>query len=348
MSPNARKNAIYSVVLLILVVAVYLYRQNNQPAAEAVENRQVIEGKTMGTTYRVIYLDKEGRNFKPQIDSVLVVFNQSLSTYIPDSEISQFNKGTMFKFELPFFPEVLKTSREVYDATGGAFNPTVGPLVNAWGFGPDGPNLKDSIDVAELVKRVNFDSVFFDNTSVCKLMEGIYLDFSAIAKGYGVDVVATLLEKRGIQNFLIEIGGELVASGLNERGEIWKVGIFDPEGADAGERLEAIAMLKDRAIATSGNYRNFYIKDSVKYAHTISPFTGYPVEHSLLSASVFAPDCMRADAYATAFMVLGLEKSQEILAAHPELDAYLIYSDEQGQLQSFTTEGMKSYISKAQ
>jgi FAD:protein FMN transferase len=330
------KSRIYPLVLVLIIFVVYKYRES------VTEKKIVFQGKTMGTTYTIKYLDKEGRNFQSSIDSLLVVFNQSLSTYIPDSEISRFNNNSEHTFELPFFYPVLRSSKEIYEVTGGAFDPTVMPLVNAWGFGPSKNKLPDSATVISLLQLVNFDSIVFDETTVRKVMPGMMLDFSAIAKGYGVDVVADFIAFKGVNNLMVEIGGEVVCRGVNEKGESWSIGIDKPNSESTN--FQAVVKLENKALATSGNYRNFYIKDGKKYAHTLSPVTGFPVEHSLLSASVFSKDCMTADAYATAFMVLGVEKSREILSANPELDAFLVYTDENGEYKTYATEGIRRFI----
>lgn len=342
MQEARRKNIIYSIILLGSIAAVWLYRNylSPQPAPEKV----AITGTTMGTTYSIKYLNDQGLNLKSSIDSLLEVYNQSLSTYIPNSEISQFNNNTLIKFELPYFYPVLEASKEVFKKTGGAFDPTVMPLVNAWGFGPEDRAIPDSNRVDSLRALVSFDSLFYDSISICKLKEGVQLDFSAIAKGNAVDVVTDFLREKGLQDMFVEIGGEIAAYGNNETGSPWAVYIEKPK-ADTLQAMITVR-LDNKAIATSGNYRNFYISDGQKYAHTISPFTGYPVEHSLLSASVFADNCTTADAYATAFMVLGLEAAQKVLAENPEIEGYLIYSDQDGTLKSYVTEGIESDIVK--
>jgi len=179
---------------------------------------------------------------------------------------------------------------------------------------------------------------------VKKSMPGISLDFSAIAKGYGVDVVGELLESKGIDNFLVDIGGEIAVKGLSDRGTPWTTGIEDPSVEVFNRKIKAVIEVTDKGIATSGNYRNFYVKDGKKYAHTISPYTGYPVDHSMLSATVIASDCMTADAYATAFMVLGIEEAIPIINNHPEMDAYFIFSDNDGTIKTFMTDGFKSIL----
>ena len=349
MRTNANKNIIYSIILLLLVAIVYLYRQNQQkPAEEIVEKvigKVTLSGNTMGTTYNITYLDPSERDFKTSIDSLLEVFNQSLSTYIPDSELSRFNQSDTLYFKLPYFLPVLQSSKTVYEITGGAFDPTVGPLVNLWGFGPSGPQLKDSVNIASMLGLVGFDKIFFDSASVRKSKPGMYLDFSAIAKGYGVDVVAEFLQGKGIENLLVEIGGELVARGVNEKGELWKVGINRPEELGRADDLYSIVALNNRGMATSGNYRNYYEAGGIKISHTINPATGKPVNHGLLSATVLADDCMTADAYATAMMVMGTDKAIELQKNQSLFEIFLIYSDSTGQLKSYASEGIKPFLS---
>ncbi|UJP66217.1 FAD:protein FMN transferase [Mongoliitalea daihaiensis] len=351
MNNNAQKNIIYSIILLLLVVIVYLYRQNKEGSEDLVASttdavgRMVIVGQTMGTNYRVVYLDPEGRNLKSAVDSLLIVFNQSLSTYISDSEISRFNQSDSLVFELPFFLPVLQSSKEVFEMTEGAFDPTVGPVVNLWGFGPGGPQLKDSVNITSILPKIGFEKITFDQQQARKLVSGMYLDFSAIAKGYGVDVVADYLESKGIDNFLVEIGGELVARGLNDKGELWKVGINNPEEMGSPNDLYSVVALENKGMATSGNYRNYYEVDGLKISHTIDPKTGRPVRHGLLSATVLADDCMTADAIATAMMVMGTEKAIALQESLKSFEIFLIFNDESGELTSFASEGLKPYLS---
>jgi thiamine biosynthesis lipoprotein len=348
MQSNASKNIIYSIVLLLLVAIVYLYRQNQQQPEVKVEEvgsgKVTFSGNTMGTSYRIVYLDPNERDFKKEIDSLLAVFNNSLSTYIEDSEISRFNRQDTLQFESAYFYPILKSSDKVYNETQGAFDPTVGPLVNLWGFGPGGPQLKDSVNIEKMLPLVNFKAVSYDSLEVRK-KEGMYLDFSAIAKGYGVDVIADFLSSQGIEDMLVEIGGELVAKGVNDKGELWKVGINRPEELGRADQLVSIIALDNKALATSGNYRNFYEADGMKISHTIDPATGRPVKHGLLSATVIANDCMAADAYATAMMVMGTEKSVAFQKSLNDIEIFLIYNNEDGELDFYASEGIKPYLS---
>jgi thiamine biosynthesis lipoprotein len=340
-----KKNLLYSLLLLAVMFVVYKCRQENSTQTAQIPQLS-IEGSTMGTIYHIKYIDTLNRDMKAGVDSLLVAFNQSLSTYIPESEISSFNTNNQVKYQSTFFYPVLQKSKEVYENTGGAFDPTIMPLVNAWGFGPGKNRNPDSSTVAGLVKLVGFKNIAFNSQEVRKLKEGIQLDMSAIAKGYGVDVVAQYLNQHNIDNYMVEIGGEVICKGTNKAGQIWKIGIDNPD-MDKGENpVQAIVRLENRALATSGNYRNFYEKDDRKYSHTLSPTTGYPVEHGLLSASVFANDCMTADAYATAFMVMGTEKAIE-LSNKLDIDVFLIYNDEQGQIKTYTSESIKKHFETA-
>lgn len=335
---NRVKNALYSIALVILVFVVWKYRQSNSV------NEIKIEGKTMGTAYHITYYDKESRNFNAQIDSLLIVFNQSLSTYIKGSEISDFNEGNSLRFNSPFFLPVLEKSKEVEALSKGAFDPTVMPLVNAWGFGP-GKKLKpDSSKIDSIMEFVGFEKIQFNRDSIWKNDVRVQLDFSAIAKGYGVDVVADYLKSMGVTDWFIEIGGEISAFGKNQKlDKTWEASILDPASTYESLINKAYVKLENKAMATSGNYFNFYEENGKKYSHTINPSSGYTIQHELLSASVFANDCMTADAWATAFMVMGKDEAIKKLEQIGELDALLIYSTKNG-IETFVTEGIKPMV----
>ncbi len=341
---NRYKNILYTVVLLLAMFVVYKYRQSNSD----VDNTTMIHfsGKTMGPIqYNVKYFDAAGRNFQQEVDSILAVFNQSLNTYIPSSEISQFNRDTIFKFNLPYFANAVSKSREIYDLTDGAFDPSIGPLINTWGFGYQTEINKDSTVIDSLKQFAGFKKIFYDNEAIRKTDWRVQLDFSASAKGYGVDIVIDLLKSKGVENAFVEIGGEVSALGINlSSQQPWKVGVLDPNSDEINPFLIATVSISDKGMATSGNYFNYHIIDGVKYGHTISPYTGYPIQHSLLSASVVAYDCHTADALATAFLVFGLDRTREFLKEHPEYDAYLIYSDDQGGFQTFATPGIEPFV----
>ncbi|MEN7548479.1 FAD:protein FMN transferase [Rapidithrix thailandica] len=338
---NHKKNILYSIILISLIFLVYQFRKKDKISFEEVH----ISGETMGTVpYNVKYLHPEALSFDKEIDSLLKQFNQSLSTYIPSSEISEFNQGTSIRFRSPFFYPVLKASEQIYEATGGAFDPTIMPLVQAWGFGPQKAVSLDSAQIDSVLQYIGFHKISFDQDSLWKTNPNVQLDFSAIAKGYAVDLIAQYLESKAIHNFMVEVGGELVTKGHNIQKKTWLIGIKNPNYLEeGGKELTAKVQLDNRAMATSGNYLNYYIKDGKKYVHTIDPKSGYPLEQNLLSATVFARDCMTADAFATAFMVLGTEKSKELLNSREDLEGFLIY-DEAGKLNVYHSKGLDSLL----
>ncbi|MFT4833487.1 MAG: thiamine biosynthesis lipoprotein [Marinoscillum sp.] len=303
-----------------------------------------LTGTTMGSiVYNVKYIGESPIKHQEAIDSILVAFNQSLSTYIPASEISQLNQTGILKYPSGMFLEVLEKSQMVFDQSKRAFDPTVGPLVNAWGFGPNKILfVPDSAKIDSLLSQTGFSKVVFSN-EVIRIDSGMYLDFSAIAKGYAVDLVARFLSSRGYLDYMVEIGGEVRATGLNQDGDIWKLGIEDPTVEQNQQQLLAIVQLNGLSMATSGNYRNYYKVGERIIAHTIDPRTGHNTQHNLLSASVFAKDCMTADAFATAFMVLGLENSKQLLE-DSDMEAFLIFSKEDGSIASYVTEGIQPMV----
>ena len=219
-------------------------------------------------------------------------------------------------------------------------------MVNAWGFGFKNGDFPDSLQIDNLRTLIGYNRVQLIDGRIEKEDERLLLNCSAIAKGYAVDVIAQLLNRNGVKNYLVDIGGEIVAKGRNSRDGLWRIGVNKPveDSLSVNQEIQTVLQLTDRAMATSGNYRNFYYKDGKKYAHTIDPRTGYPVEHNLLSATVIAADCMTADALATAFMVMGLDGAKAYIKQHPEIDVYLIYSDEEGNYQMFYSDGMWNYI----
>ncbi len=337
MNPYVRSR----ILPLIFVIALFiiLFARRGGSTMETL----YLEGRTMGPIeYHVKYLSSTGIVYQAQVDSLLQAFNQSLSTYIPGSEISRFNKADSLAFESPFMHPVLVASRRVHELTEGAFDPTVGPLVNAWGFGPGKRPTADTAKVDSLKEFVGYHRIKFTDSYVVKDAAGVYLDFSAVAKGFAVDLVADFLAAKGINDFMVEIGGEVVCRGNNEKGELWLIGVNNPD-VSAGD-IAATVHLENRAMATSGNYRNFYEIDGRKYVHTIDPVSGRPVQHSLLSASVFAADCMTADALATACMVMGLEKSVALFEQHAELDAIFLYHGADGKLYTYATSGIRKQI----
>ncbi len=338
-------------ILMLAVALLGMACNQPQKQREEKEQKQKIEheyvkvsGSAFGTVYNITYESKGGKLLKNEIDSVLSVFDNSLSTYKKNSLISRINKGEKVKTDR-FFTTVFDKAMTLSRETSGAFDVTIAPVVNAWGFGFTNKSDINPKLITGLLEYVGYDKVKHIDGYVKKDNPNVMFDFNAIAKGFGVDVVGDYLKELGIKNFLVEIGGEIVARGKNASGKNWSVGIDKPvDNAHPGEELQAIVRFSDRALATSGNYRRFYVRDGVKYAHTIDPKSGYPVQHSLLSATVVADDCITADGYATAFMVMGLEKTKNFLKKHPELDVFLVFSDSQGRYQTWQTEGMRTIL----
>lgn len=337
---NRKKNAIYSLILFIAIVGVWLYRKK-----ENVEPIKV-EGKTMGTTYHITYFDEKKRNFKSSIDSLLVVVNKSINNYDTLSEISLFNRSERgIAITLPYFFPPLAKAREVFEASDGAFDPTVLPLVNAWGFGAGKQINPDSAQVDSIKAYVGFDKVKYTKDSVTKSEPNVQLDFGGIGQGYGADVIADFLRSKNVTNMLVELGGEGMAVGKNlTTGKPWQIGILDPNSTYENQFFKAYVSLTDKSFTTSGNYFNYHEIDGKKYSHTIDPETGFPARRAILSASIFTTDCITADAWGTAMMAMGHEKAIAILKNHPELDVLLIYTNAEGKMETFITPGLEPLI----
>ena len=309
--------------------------------------KNTISGPALGTSYNISYLAHEELDYQKEIDSVFKVVNQSLSTYIPTSDITKVNRGDNTLQVDHMFKEVFTLSKQVYQHTKGYFDPTVGALVNAWGFGPEPQIIMDSTQVDSVLQYVGFNKVALSNTNtVLKENPNIYFDFNAIAKGYAIDRLALMLENKGITAYLVEVGGEVVAKGKNEiKNSSWSIGVDDPQ-LTSGRAIKLILDLDNKAMASSGNYRKFRI-DSItgnKYVHTIDPKTGYTKNANVLAATVIAANCATADAYATAFMAMDLADSKALLAHAANLDAYIIYLDADGETKEFMTPGFKSLV----
>lgn len=317
-----------------------------------------LEGKTMGTYYRVTYADSLHRNLQELIDVRLAEVNQEVSTYIDSSLISRFNQASgrwaVARNHRHFVANFL-ASQAIFSATQGAFDPTVMPLVNYWGFGYTPKRAVEAVDsmrIDSLMQFVGFRRLEYQETAdsliIRKPHPGTQLDFSAIAKGYGVDEIGRLLESQGVVNYLVDIGGEVLARGHSPRGDAWQIGINQPKAEAALDDIQTAVPLQNRALATSGNYRNFYEVDGVRYSHTINPFTGFPQRNTLLSASVFAKDCMTADAYATACMVMGVEGALALTESLPDIEGYFIYSMPNGEMAVRYTHGLDSLFAPIQ
>lgn len=310
---------------------------------------KLFQGEALGTTYMVKYFSDKDLNFEKAMDSIIDEINTSMSTYSTKSDISKINRGDTTVVVDDHFATVFRASGKIYNESNGFFDPTVGILVNAYGFGPE-DRLKelDSVRIDSLIKLVGFHKLKLNaNNTIIKTHPSIYLDFNAIAKGYAIDVIGNYLESENVKNYLIELGGELRARGNNlENSSEWIVGIDDPMQEAGNRELYAKLKLENSAMATSGNYRKYRI-DSLtgqRFVHTINPLTGKAEKSNLLSTSVLAENCMLADGYATAFMAMGLERSKEMLKTLKGVEVYLIYSNENGEMGVFTTPGFQEQL----
>lgn len=327
------------------------------PKKPATTDYLTVEGQAQGTYYRITYADSLQRNFKQDFETFFDQLNQEVSTYEENSLISNFNRSLADTFRLPaspgYFIANLEKSREVFRTSKGAFDPTVMPLVAYWGFGPKPRQIStvDSATVDSLLQYVGMEKLHWSRQPdgsilVQKSRPGIQLDFNAIAQGYAVDQIGRMLEAKGIIHYLADIGGEVRAKGKNPRGQAWTIGINAPREDGRTDEILAVVPLENRALATSGNYRKFYEVNGIKFSHTIQPKTGFPERNALLSASVFAPDAMSADAYATACMVLGPEKALELVRQRPELEAYLVIGTQDGKMEVRYSDGLKTLFEK--
>jgi len=301
-------------------------------------------GSVFNTLYHIKY--QSDRLLTDKIDQELRDFNLSLNPFNPNSVIARVNNNQPVEAD-SFFITVFTKAREVSERTGGVFDITCAPLINLWGFGFSKMDSVQPHMVDSLLEFVGYEKVWLEGNQVRKADPRVMLNCSAIAKGYASDVIAHLLEREGVTNYMVEIGGEIVARGVNPNGHCWRLGINKPVDDQTGvtnEIKEIIRFCSKAGLATSGDYRNYYIKDGKKYAHTIDPRTGYPASQNILSATVIAPDCMTADAYATAFMAMGIDKACEVAATIPGIEYYFIYGDEDGEVQVRASEGMEVYF----
>ena len=323
--------------LAILIVGTILIirQQHSMPY-------QQCSGVIFGTTYHVTYqydedLEAEVVDKLKEVDAALSMFNER-------STISKINNNQAVEPDKMFL-DVFQLAQQVSKDTHGAFDITVAPLVNLWGFGFKHTQEPTKHAIDSLRQFVGYQKVSYDGKTIQKQDPRIMLDCSAIAKGYGTDVVARLMDEKGVKNYLVEIGGEVVTRGISEKRVPWKIGVTKPtdDSLHIGNELQTVLNVTDKAMATSGNYRNFYYKGGRKYAHTINPKTGRPVQHNILSATVLCNLCAKADAYATAFMVMGLDKAREVLERNPDLMVYFIY-DDKGQNKVWYSPSMKDKI----
>lgn len=311
--------------------------------ASCTKTYQYDQGFVFGTQYHIIY--NNDNNLKDSIEKELTKVNSSLSSFDKNSVISKVNRNEEAILD-EMFMKVFNKSMEISNITKGAFDITVAPLVNAYGFGYG--KKKEKVNVDSILPFIGYKKISLQDGKIVKENPQIELIASAIAKGFGVDVVAEYLEKKGVKDYMVEIGGEIRLKGKSSKNRKWKIGIDKPvdDVTASNRKLQEIISMDKGAMATSGNYRNFYYKDGKKYSHTIDPRTGYPVEHTILSASVIANNCMEADAYATSFMVLGLEGSKAVIEQNKNLEAYLIYSDKDGKYKVWMSKGIKELIER--
>ena len=329
-----------SAFLLFLIVGTFIIVRQQRLAPY-----QKDTGFIFGTVYNIIYQNDD--NLKQDIEAELKRVDFSLSPFNKQSIISKINRNENVKTD-KMFTDVFILAQSISKETDGAFDITVAPLVNAWGFGFKNGTKPTPHAIDSLKQIVGYEKISLTNETVRKKDSRMMLDCSAIAKGYACDVIASFLRKKGIENFMVEIGGEIVTRGINSERLPWKIGVTKPvdDTLDTKQELQTVLNVTNKAMATSGNYRNFYYKNGKKYAHTIDPKTGLPVQHNILSATVLADNCATADAYATAFMVMGLDKAKTVLEKHPELMVYFIYSDEKGNNAVWYSPSLREKIAK--
>lgn len=324
-------------LLFLIAVAFSIAACNVSPKVPQLVN---IRGVVFGTYYSISYYEEGGIVYQEEIDSLFNVFNESMSYYVPHALISRVNNNETQEVD-EFFRVVYQRSVEIYEASAGAFDPTVSPLVNAWGFGFMKREEMSQKKIDSLQQLTGLDRTRLEGNLIIKDDPRIQFDFNAIAKGYAADVVGKFLETKGITAYLVEIGGDLVAKGLKPNGDKWRIGLEKPATKfDDPQDWDFYVELRDQAVATSGNYRRYYEQDGQRFSHTIDPFTGYPVTHNLLSVSVFAKDGITSDAYATVFMVMGFEKAKAFVESHPEMDAFFIYSTGAEEYGTYATSGL--------
>lgn len=336
---NKKKKLIWQIPFLIILIVGTVIILKKQPPF------RTNEGMVFGTIYKITYQYQD--DLHNEIKNALKEVDNALSPYNPHSIITKINHNEDTTIN-EHFSHVFQLAQEISKKTEGAFDITVAPLVNAWGFGFKHSISIDSTAIDSLLQIVGHDKIQLKDNKIIKQDDRTMLDCSSIAKGYGVDIVAQLLNQKGVQNYMVDIGGEVVLKGRNPRMKTWRIGINKPieDSLSVNQELQTILEISNIGMATSGNYRKFYYKDGKRYAHTIDPRLGYPIQHNILSATVIAADCTTADAYATAFMVMGLEKAQAFCANHPELNAYFICDGEGESYEIHYTPGLEKHIIK--
>lgn len=339
-------------IYLFFVICVWIGCDTR--TANETNNYHYLEGLAQGTTFHITYKDSLNRSFDNEIDSILTLIDQSLSIYIDTSVISLFNLADSVHDINEHLLNVFLRAREIHKETKGYFDPTIKPMTDYWGFGSYKENSQavDSSHVDSLMQFIGMNQFKIvsgdqENTyTLSKSKKGAQLDFNGIAQGYTVDIIAEFLNSNEIYNYLVEIGGEVRVLGRNKQGKEWKIGIDKPVSDKQGTReLQALISFNNKSIATSGNYRKQKVRNGMKYSHTISAKTGYPIQHHILSATVVASDCITADAFATAFMAMGHEKAITYLEKEGcTIDGYLIYQDSDGKIVTYRSKGLKEKI----
>lgn len=328
-----------AIAVLLMACGGGTEKQNNP------EKYFTIQGFAEGTYYRITYYDDERRNFQPEVEALLQRFERSLSVYDSTSIISRVNHNEDIEVD-DYFITMFNRAVEINQQTDGAFDISGEPLFLAWGFSRKHQIPMDSRKVDSLLQYVGMDKIKLDGRRVVKNNPNIVINGNAIAKGYSSDIVAEFLDSKGSNAYLVDIGGEMRLKGKNPAGGDWRIGIDRPNDGnfEPGVNVQVILKVTNKGLATSGNYRRFYTDESGrKIAHTIDPRTGYPVNHNLLSCTVIADDCITADAFATAFMVVGLDSAKVLIEKYPELEGYFIY-DDNGEYKVYYTAGMEQCI----
>lgn len=337
------RKKIYSLITLLAIgLIIFFIFSKNKQEKQYIHN----EGRIFGTYYHITYQHPQQIDLQKKIEERLHEFENSLSIFNKQSIISRVNQNDTSVVTDSYFEKMFQVAQKISKETNGAFDITVSPLVNAWGFGISDTNRIQMPDVKSILPYVGYWKIHLENHKLIKDDPRIMLDASAIAKGYSADVIGQLLKENQCENYLVEIGGEIVCKGLNPKGEKWRIGIDKPieDSTNTVNEIQTIIHISNKALATSGNYRQFYYKKERKFSHIIDPRTGFPVNNNVLSTTVIAPTCIEADAYATAFMVLGVDSALELCKKLPEIDSYLIYVDNQGKDQVIYTEGFKKYL----
>ncbi|MDR2026749.1 MAG: FAD:protein FMN transferase [Prevotellaceae bacterium] len=339
------KYSIYILLMLPIIASCRSRQPAGQPDYMTVNGNYVtVSGLALGTSFKIIYKDTQKRDFYDSVMNLFNEFENSLSLYRQNSIISKVNRNEEVVVD-SYFIKMFERAREITEQTGGAFDISAAPLFEVWGWGEKKKIMVTPEMIDSLKQYTGMDKIRIEGGKVIKTGPNVRISSNAIAKGYCSDIVAGFIERQGIADYLVEIGGEAVLKGKNRFGKDWRMGIDKPFDGNLipGQFLQAVVNISDKALATSGDYRRYYIEDGKKYSHTIDPKTGYSAKQNVLSVTVAAPDCMTADALATAFMVMGVEKTAEFLKYHPEIEVFLLYADGDG-VKEFVSDNMKHRI----